>query len=428
MIFSIDTFSLVGSVGVFALTMAATLTDVFLTKPKITSNPSDTQDHAIPAPDAMEQTANTDHTKLETTEGVAENINEAERCDSTSPEGVSVIFPPVSIIITPHENAYELEQNLPLLLEQDYPAPFKVIVVFWRGESETDDVLKKFAANPHLYSTYIPESSRYMSRKKLAITVGEKASETEWLLLTDITCRPQSKYWLRAMARHATSANNLVMGHTRYDEDTTPFRRFLRTYTSLYLMKETERGTAYRCESNALMMRRSEFEERDGFRSNLKYLRGEYDFTVNDCARQGGTAYENSPEGTLVEQNPTDKAWRNKQLYYMENRQHMMRTTAHRWRHNLSQMFLHLSVVSLLATLTLGIITQRWLLVVVSALLMMVMVVLRTWLGCRILRCINEPLPAWCIFPYELRLLWHQIALIIRYWRANKEDFITHKV
>lgn len=428
MIFSIDTFSLVGSASVFALTLAATLTDVFLTKPKITDSPSDTQAHAISTPDAAEQTTNTDPTKVETPEGVIEDAVEVEQSNSTYPDEVAVDYPPLSIIITPHENAYELEQNLPLLLEQDYPAPFKVIVVFWRGESETDDILKKYAANPHLYSTYIPESSRYMSRKKLAITVGEKASETEWLLLTDITCQPQSKYWLRAMARHASSTHNLVIGHTRYDEDTPPFRRFLRTYTSLYLMKETERGTAYRCEGNALMMRRSEFEERDGFRSNLKYLRGEYDFTVNECARPGGTAYENSPEGTLVEQNPTDKAWRNKLLYYMEDRQHMMRTVAHRWRYNLCQIFLHLSVVSLLTTLTAGVITQRWLLVAVSALLIMVLIVLRTWLGCRILRCINEPLPAWCIFPYELRLLWHHIALVIRYWRANKEDFITHKV
>lgn len=74
----------------------------------------------------------------------------------------------------PHDKAYELDQHLPLLLDQDYPAPFRIIVVFWRGESDTDDVLKKYAANPHLYATYIPDSSRYMSRKKLAITVGEK--------------------------------------------------------------------------------------------------------------------------------------------------------------------------------------------------------------------------------------------------------------
>lgn len=272
------------------LVLAATLTDVFLRKSRRTENPLVVHD--------MEevQTTNEDHE--------ADEVKEMAEA--------SYDYPPVSIIVTPHDKAYELDQHLPLLLEQDYPAPFRIIVVFWRGESDTDDVLKKYAANPHLYATYIPDSSRYMSRKKLAITVGEKAATTEWLLLTDVTCRPQSKYWLRAMARHATQERNLVIGHTRFDDDTPPFRRFLRSYTSLYLQQELARGTAYRCEGNALMLRRSEFEKRDGFRANLKYLRGEYDFIVNEYARPGATAFENSEDGTLLELCPTDKAWRNK--------------------------------------------------------------------------------------------------------------------
>ena len=143
------------------LVLAATLTDVFLRKSRRTENP-------LVAHEAEEvQMTSEDHEADEVKE-----MAEAS-CD----------YPPVSIIVTPHDKAYELDQHLPLLLEQDYPAPFRIIVVFWRGESDTDDVLKKYAANPHLYATYIPDSSRYMSRKKLAITVGEKAATTEWLLL-----------------------------------------------------------------------------------------------------------------------------------------------------------------------------------------------------------------------------------------------------
>lgn len=83
-------------------------------------------------------------------------------------------LPPISIIITPHENARELEENLPLFLEQDYPSDFKVIVVAWKSDSDDEDVLKRYSSNPHLYTTYIPDSSRYMSRKKLAITLRLK--------------------------------------------------------------------------------------------------------------------------------------------------------------------------------------------------------------------------------------------------------------
>lgn len=402
----IDTASLIGGGILLLLVLAATLTDVFLRKSRRTENPLVVHD--------MEevQTTNEDHE--------ADEVKEMAEA--------SYDYPPVSIIVTPHDKAYELDQHLPLLLEQDYPAPFRIIVVFWRGESDTDDVLKKYAANPHLYATYIPDSSRYMSRKKLAITVGEKAATTEWLLLTDVTCRPQSKYWLRAMARHATQERNLVIGHTRFDDDTPPFRRFLRSYTSLYLQQELARGTAYRCEGNALMLRRSEFEKRDGFRANLKYLRGEYDFIVNEYARPGATAFENSEDGTLLELCPTDKAWRNKLLYYMEDRRHMARTAAHRWRHNLAQTLLHLSVVALLASVLWGCLTARWILVAWTVLLLAATVGLHTWICLRALRSMDEDQPASRLFLYEMRLLWHYLAFHIRYHRANKDDFITHKI
>lgn len=80
--------------------------------------------------------------------------------------GARETLPPISIIITPHENARELEENLPLFLEQDYPSDFKVIVVAWKSDSDDEDVLKRYSSNPHLYTTYIPDSSRYMSKEE----------------------------------------------------------------------------------------------------------------------------------------------------------------------------------------------------------------------------------------------------------------------
>ena len=88
--------------------------------------------------------------------------------------------PPVSILITAHDNLAELERNLPMFLRQQYAADYQVIVVCQSTDGETQDFLKRTAAeNPHLYYTYIPESSRYMSRKKLQIALGVKAAKHE---------------------------------------------------------------------------------------------------------------------------------------------------------------------------------------------------------------------------------------------------------
>ncbi|MBP5712258.1 MAG: hypothetical protein J6W77_04550 [Prevotella sp.] len=88
-------------------------------------------------------------------------------------------WPRISILITAHDNAMELDNHLPTLLSQDYPGIFEVIVVAEKGDGSTEDVLKRYLNNRLLYYTFIPDSSRYMSRKKLMITLGVKAARYE---------------------------------------------------------------------------------------------------------------------------------------------------------------------------------------------------------------------------------------------------------
>ena len=101
-------------------------------------------------------------------EGVTEDGSSNESKPSDAESGANV---PVSVLITAHDNLPELERNLPMFLNQKHAADYQVIVVCQSTDGETQDYLKRMAAeNPHLYYTYIPESSRYMSRKKLPIT------------------------------------------------------------------------------------------------------------------------------------------------------------------------------------------------------------------------------------------------------------------
>ena len=343
----------------------------------------------------------------------------------TTNENVSA--PPVSIVITPHKNAYELERYLPLVLEQDYP-DFEVVVVIWKGDSETEDVLKRFADNPHLYYTYIPDSSRYMSRKKLAVTLGVKAAKNEWVLLTDAQCYPTSTHWLSTMAGNCRDGVNLVYGYTRYDANTPDFWRFERLHTDLYLLREAQRHIAYRHNSCNLMFRKSEFIGSDGYRGNLKYLRGEYDFIVNKYALEGTTSVVLQPESWLTEQEPTRKKWRNKHLFYLENRQHMQRSCRHRWLFNLDQIALHLNYLVIIAALAFSILTQRWVLTGIAGFALIATISLRIVIGRKALQQFQEDIPTWKIIPYEIRLLWSTMALKYKYMRSDKNDFISHKL
>src|SRR5437868_548195 len=56
-------------------------------------------------------------------------------------------FPPVSVIVPARNEAESLPGTLPALLAQDYPVPFRVILVDDRSEDGTSDVARGLAEN-----------------------------------------------------------------------------------------------------------------------------------------------------------------------------------------------------------------------------------------------------------------------------------------
>ena len=77
-------------------------------------------------------------------------------------------MPGFSIIIPVHNNAMEIERNLPGLLEQEYSGKYEVIVVDESSNDETEDVLKRLKSQyANLYTTFIPEIGRASCRERV---------------------------------------------------------------------------------------------------------------------------------------------------------------------------------------------------------------------------------------------------------------------
>ncbi|MFR5758302.1 MAG: glycosyltransferase [Bacteroides cellulosilyticus] len=126
-------------------------------------------------------------------------------------------MPPLSVIIYAREEVENLRRNLPAVLEQDYPQ-FEVIVINDGNTDESEDYLTLqgkstrtciIASCPVLHAT--------SAAKKLAITLGIKASKYDWLVFTDANCLPESNQWLRTMARNFTSRAQIVLGYSGYE-------------------------------------------------------------------------------------------------------------------------------------------------------------------------------------------------------------------
>ena len=145
---------------------------------------------------------------------VSEQQGNDTETEEQQAEQKATLSPSVTVLITAHDNLPELERNLPSFLKQKYSNDYQVVVVCQNSDGDTIDFLKRLSAeHTHLYYTFIPDSSRYMSRKKLQITVGVKASKYEWILLTEPTCRANNNEWLAAMTRQCQDPTHLVLGY-----------------------------------------------------------------------------------------------------------------------------------------------------------------------------------------------------------------------
>lgn len=357
------------------------------------------------------------------------DLSSTEDADNSSAnDAYGQQMPSVSIVITAHDNAAELRRNLPLVLAQQYPGNYQVIVVAEKGDSEAEDVLKLLSADKHLYYTLIPESSRYMSRKKLSITIGVKAAQSEWIMLVEPSCRPESEHWLATMARNCNKDKDLVIGYSRYDDDAKMYQRFERMLTQCYSLREAQQSTAYRHYGSNLMIRKSLFMKQEGFRSSLNLVRGEYDFLVNDFATADNTATETSPQAHLVEDAPTHKAWLYHHMYYLESRKMLKRGIKHRLVFNIDQIMLHTTVIADIAAIAASVALQQWIITAVAAVSLIITTSLCSlWLSKRS-KELGENIPTLLALPLQLSVVWHNMKHAINHKFADKLDFTTHKL
>lgn len=349
------------------------------------------------------------------------------RAGGDGPSGPATPCRPVSVIVVADNNAEDLGANLDSLLSQDYEPGYEVIVVVDKDEDGTGDFLKAYGKRPNLYTTFVPDSSRYMSRRKLAITLGVKAAKNELILLTDATCRPVSDKWISVMASRLDEGTDIVMGYSNYIHEAGLFKVFYRFHCEYSNFREACNGAAYGMAGNNIMFRKDVFMAGNGFQGNLKYLRGEYGFLVNKYAGHGNAAVETNCEGRVEDRVPTRKEWHSVNLFYRETRRHLDRSFSHRLAFNLDMLSLYAGLVAGAGSAVYAVLTQMWLMLPFSAVALFLPVVVRLLNARRAMRLFGENVPLWKVFPFELRLVWHNLRYAISYRFTDKYEFTSHK-
>lgn len=337
-------------------------------------------------------------------------------------------LPNVTVLVLANNNAQALDAHLPLLLTQDYPAAYEVVVVGEQGDLNVETVVKQFSQNKHLYATYIPPRSLFMSKKKLAVALGVKAAHYDWVLLLDSNCHPVSDTWLKSMASHMDIDANLVIGYSNYDEETKSYYRFDRLRNDCYLLRCAQRSIAYRANGVNIAFRKSEFIKDDGYRGNLHLVNGEYDFIVNKYARTDSARIAIDEDAWIREEKPTPKAWHDRNICYANVSKYLERSFGIRAMYNVDMTMMHLNYIVLVLAIVAASILQNWIVLAVASLALILTLVLRSMAAVKVYRQFGEHIACWKTVFFELYIVWHSLATNIRYAKSDKRDFSTHKL
>ncbi len=283
-------------------------------------------------------------------------------------------LPPISVILCARNEADNLRKILPAILEQDYPQ-FEVIVIDDASTDETEDVLGMLEEKySHLYHSFTPESARYISRKKLSVTLGIKASKHDWLVFTETNCMPASDQWLRLMARNFTPRTEVVLGYSGYDRTKGWVHKriaFDAFFQSLRYLGFALAGTPYMGMGRNLAYRKELFFKHKGFSSYLNLQRGEDDLFINQIANKENTRVETDYNATVrIQPMYRYSDWKEEKTSYM--------ATARFYKgiqrylagfETFSRLLFHAACV---ATIVIGILNAHWLIAGIALLIWLI--------------------------------------------------------
>ncbi len=334
----------------------------------------------------------------------------------------------ISVVVIAHDGTENFEENISLLLSQQYEGKYEIVVVAEQGDLQTENILKKFSSNNNFRFTFTPSHPLFMSRQKLAVTLGVKAAHYDWILLIDADSAPTTNTWISEMARHIKNGIDIIIGYSNYTQEAKAHYRFLRLRKSGYALRQAQRHTAFSAAGKNIAFRKSMFIENDGYRGNLQYVNGEYDFIINKYAQKGNTDIVLSSEGTIRQNNPTQKSWINDNLCQMNVVSALDRNVSYKIRYSIDLWAMYINYAAIIALGVFSGIAHNWILLGFAISAFLTTISLRMLLAQKVIRQQQEKISIWKAFIYEIALVLQIMSYKCRYVFTDKSGFTSHKL
>ena len=201
----------------------------------------------------------------------------------------------VSVLVCAKNESENLEQFIPLLIQQDYPK-FELVLINDGSTDDSLDIMNQFASEfKNIKVVDVKPNDAFWGNKKYPLTLGIKSSSYDFLLFTDADCKPVSRSWIKEMSRHFSNAHSIVLGYGAYKKIKgnllNMLIRFETVFTAIQYFSYAIMKLPYMGVGRNLAYRKELFFETNGFTRHMQAQSGDDDIFVNDVADASNTTY-----------------------------------------------------------------------------------------------------------------------------------------
>lgn len=247
------------------------------------------------------------------------------------PENIDL---PVSVIICAKNEAENLKQFIPSILNQDY-SNFEIILINDASTDNTLEVMENFAIeDKRVNLVNVVNNEAFWGKKKYALTLGIKKAKNNHLLFTDADCAPVSDQWITSMASKFENKKTIVLGYGGYFKQKNSFLnlliRFETLLTAVQYLSYSNWGIPYMGVGRNLAYSSEEFYNQNGFATHLHIRSGDDDLFVNQAANSKNTAISINRESiTRSVPKSTYKDW------FIQKRRHSSTASNYKFQHKI---------------------------------------------------------------------------------------------
>lgn len=251
----------------------------------------------------------------------------------------ATLVEPLTIVIPAHNQAEQLRRHLPAILNQDYEE-FEVVVVDIASTDDTRQFLEAMEQRyKYLRHSSTPSSARDISLERLALTLGIRSAQHEWVVLTQADAEPASNQWLNRIAStiRKNPTKELLLGFARYEELTNSWFEhkigFFRLWHTIASYDHLQAGyAAVRGDGCNMAVRKSVFLISNCFADTQNLSVGACDLMANRLSTRDNTAIFIDPASVVIQDKPTYARWHQQRVEYLAIRQYQRHVFIYRMR------------------------------------------------------------------------------------------------